>query len=134
MFKISPIQNKQLQAKYAEDCEVEFYSEAFAYSMIDNETEELIGMSQFDITEEYGYIYTLCSKKGVTDFEAMFILGRATMNFIDTCGNSICRASAYAGEEKLLKAIGFVKGENEEYIADMKNMFNGHCNGKAVEL
>lgn len=134
MFKISPIQNKDLQKKYAEECGAEFCPELFAYSMINQETGELMGMSQFDINGECGYIRTLKTKTGYSDFEAMFILGRATMNFIDLCGVHSCRAHADAAEERLLKSIGFRLTENGDYHVDMTGMFDGHCDGNAVKL
>lgn len=134
MFKISPIQDKDLQKQYAEDCGAEFCPELFAYSMINQETGELMGMSQFDISGDSGYIKTLKPKLGYSDFEAMFILGRATMNFIDLCGNHTCRAASDAADERLLKAIGFRLTDDGEYFADMTHMFDGHCDGHPVEL
>lgn len=134
MFKISPIQDKILQKQYAEECGAEFCPELFAYSMINQETGELMGFSQFDISGESGYIKTLKPKIGYSDFEAMFILGRATMNFIDLCGNHTCRAASNASDERLLKAIGFRLTDDGEYFADMTHMFDGHCDGHPVEL
>ena len=134
MFKISPIQDKELQKKYAEECGSKFCPELFAYSMINQETGELMGMSQFDISGDSGYIKTLRPKLGYSDFEAMFILGRATMNFIDLCGNHTCRAAVDSADERLIKSIGFRLTENGEYFADMTTMFDGHCDGHTVEL
>ncbi len=134
MFKISPIQDKTLQKQYAEDCGAIFCPELFAYSMINQETGELMGMSQFDIYGDSGYIKTLKPKIGYSDFEAMFILGRATMNFIDLCGNHTCRAASDAADERLLKAVGFRLTDDGEYFADMTHMFDGHCNGHTVEI
>ena len=134
MFKISPIQDKEIQKKYAEECGSKFCPELFAYSMVNQETGELMGMSQFDISGDSGYIKTLRPKLGYSDFEAMFILGRATMNFIDLCGNHTCRAAVDSADERLIKSIGFRLTENGEYFADMTNMFDGHCDGHTVEL
>ena len=134
MFKISPIQDKSTQKKYADECGADFFPELFAYSMINQENGELMGFSQFDISGESGYIKTLKPRLGYSDFEAMFILGRATMNFIDLCGIHTCRAASDAGEERLLKSIGFRKTEDGDYLADMTHMFDGHCDGKTVEV
>ena len=134
MFKISPIQDKNIQKQYALECGAEFRPDSFAYSMIDQKSGELMGMAQFDISGECGYIYTLREKIGYTDFEAMFILGRATMNFIDTCGIHICRAAPESANERLLKSIGFKSCESGKYVADMTGMFDGHCDGNAVSL
>ena len=134
MFKISPIQDKSIQKQYAKDCGADFCSELFAYSMINQETGELMGFSQFDISGDVGYIKTLKPKIGYSDFEAMFILGRATMNFIDLCGNHTCCAASNASDERLLKAIGFRLTDHGEYFADMTHMFDGHCDGHPVKL
>ncbi len=126
MFKISPIQDKKTQEEYANQCGAVFYPESFAYSMINNETDELMGFAQFDIADGVGYIKDLKARIGYSDFEAMFILGRATLNFIDLCGIHTCRASIDAGEERLIKGIGFKLVENE-YVADLTGMFDGNC-------
>ena len=83
---------------------------------------------QFEIEGDTGYISDLKEAPGLSDFEAMFILGRATMNFIDMCGTHKCRASLVAGEERLLKSIGF-KENGGEYFSDMAGMFDGKCQG-----
>ncbi len=132
MFKISPIQEKELQKKYAELCGAEFCPDFFAYSMVNQDDGSIMGFAQFEIAERGGYIKDLKPRLGYSDFEAMFILGRATMNFIDLMGKHICYASINAGDERLLKAIGF-KLCGDEYFSDMKGMFDGHCSGEAVK-
>ena len=134
MFKISPIQDKDLQRKYAKACGAKCHEDLFAYAMIDQESGELMGFSEFDISADCGYIKNLRPRLGYSDFEAMFILGRATMNFIDLCGNHVCRAANDAAEERLIKAIGFKLRDDGEYFADMTDMFSGHCDGKTVDL
>ena len=134
MFKISPIQDRETQEKFAKECGAEYIEESFGYAMINQDNGELMGMSQFDISDGSGYIHTLRSKIGYSDFEAMFILGRQTMNFIDSCGAHTCYAAADAGDEKLIHAIGFKKQDNGEYFRDMTGMFDGHCDGHEVKL
>ena len=133
MFKISPINDKELQKNYAERCGAQFREDFFAYSMIDIETGDLMGFSQFEIDENGGYILDLKPRIGYSDFEAMFILGRATMNFIDLCGIHTCRASSLAAERRLLISIGFKEMDSGEYFADMTGMFDGKCDGHTVK-
>ena len=133
MFKISPINEKKTQRAYATACGAEYNENHFAYAMCDAESGELMGFAQFDIDGEYGYISALRPRKDYTDFEAMFILGRATMNFIDMCGAHKCRASRDSAEERLIKSIGF-KLDSDEYVCDMAGMFDGHCDGHDVKL
>ncbi len=133
MFKITPIQDFNTQSLYAEKCGTTAKEGLFAYSMIDLENGELMAISQFEIGEEYGVIYDIRPARGLDDFEAMFILGRQTMNFIDLCGAHKCKALKSAGEERLLRAIGF-RESGDELICDMEGMFDGHCDGHAVKL
>ena len=132
MFKITPIQDKTRQKEICELFSVEFRPDAFGYIMFDIDTEEFMGFSQFEVGE-VGLIYDLLPAKGSDDFEAMFILGRQTMNFIDVCGNHTCRARDGAGDTRLLRAIGF-KDFGDGLFCDMTGMFDGHCSGHAVEL
>ena len=134
MFKITPIQNEELQKKYAKECGCDFCPSFFAYSMLDNDSGELMGFSQFEVCESGGYINDLRTRIGYSDFEAMFILGRATMNFIDLCGAHTCTAKADAGDERLMRAIGFSPREDGLLFADMSGMFDGHCDGKEKTL
>ena len=96
--------------------------------MNDCETGELMGISQFEVNGETGYLSDLLPLPGDDDFEAMFILGRQTMNFINLCGADFCTADASTADERLLLAIGFKK-TNEKYIARLDGMFDGHCGG-----
>ncbi len=133
MFKISPIQDKETQKVFAEKCDIKYSESLFAYSMIDQETEELMGMSQFDINGKSGYIDAIKPRLGYIDFEAMFILGRATMNFIDLCGAHICYANKNGGDIMLLKSIGFKECEDGRLFSDMTEMFSGHCDGHNIK-
>lgn len=126
MFKIAPIQSKDEQRLCAERTGAEYIEEYFAYAMRDAESGELMGFTQFDISDGCGHLYDLREVSNRDDFEAMFILARATMNFIDTCGAHICRAPLTAADPTLMRAVGF-KEEGGEYIADMTHFFDGSC-------
>lgn len=133
MFKITPAQNGDRQREICELCGAELRPGAFAYQMIDTDDGHLMGMAQFDIGKD-GYIYDIKEAPGLSDFEAMFILGRQTMNFIDSCGAHICYAAADSGDERLLRAIGFKMNDSGEYFRDMTGMFDGHCDGHEVKI
>lgn len=127
MFKITPIQEKTRQKEICEFCGAIFRPDAFAYQMYNVESGEIMGMSQFEIGEA-GYIYDIKEAPGRDDFEAMFILARQTMNFIDLCGAHSCYASEGAAPERLLIAAGFKEKEGE-YFCNMAGMFDGNCSG-----
>ena len=133
MFKITPIGDFATQTLYAEKCGTTARDGLFAYAMIDVESGELMGFSQFEIGKDFGIIYDLRSVPRLDDFEAMFILGRQTMNFIDLCGVHNCKAQKDSGDERLLHVIGFRQSDNE-LICNMEGMFDGHCDGHTVKL
>lgn len=134
MFRITPINDIKLQAEYALACDTTIRSGFFAYAMIDVESGKLMGFSQFEIDSDGGYITDIRPRIDLDDFEAMFILGRATMNFIDMCGAHICRAKSDAADERLLKSIGFKRPDLGDWTVDMSGMFDGHCGGHTVDL
>ena len=127
MFKITPIQDKEKQKEICELCGTEFRPDAFAYQMFDIDSGEIMGMSQFEIGE-YGYIYDIREAPNHNDFEAMFILARQTMNFIDLCENHYCYANEASVPKRLLRAIGFKENDGRFYC-DMTGMFDGKCDG-----
>ena len=133
MFKITPIQTKSRQEDICNLFNTEYRPEAFAYILFDHDTGDVMGMSQFEILSDCGYIYDLRIAPDCSDNEAMFILGRQTMNFIDLCGKHICRAATGSADERLLSAIGF-KLSDGEYVADMTGMFDGKCDGHTVQV
>lgn len=130
MFKISPIQDINEQKAVAEACGANLKVGAFAYAMRDAESGDLMGFSQFEITENGGQLYDLRAAIGYDDFEAMFILGRSTMNFIDLCGSHTLTAKTDAADEVLLKAIGLRPTDDGMLFCDMTGFFDGsHCSG-----
>ena len=129
MFKISPIQTKNEQIRVAEACNTVYRNDYLAYSMTDADTDEIMGFSQFDVTGDIGYLSDLREADGRDDYEAMFILGKATLSFLDECEMKIVKAPINAGSERLLKALGFTVGGDGEYFVDISNMFKGHCSG-----
>ena len=129
MFKITPVQDENTAKVYLNACGAARKDGSFVYSMTDCDTENIMGIAQFELNAEYGYIFDLKEPESRDDFEAMFILGRQTMNFINSCGLDICRASLDAGKPELMKAIGFSAHEFF-YECNTAGMFDGsHCSG-----
>lgn len=129
MFKITPVQSEADAEKFMRACSANIKDGCFIYSMTDCETGEIMGISQFEISDGFGYIYDIKEAMGHNDFEAMFILIRQTMNFINLCGVDICRTDLNAGDNSLIRAAGF-KEYNEYFECSMQGMFDGsHCSG-----
>ena len=131
MFKIFPIQDEETKRLYAEACGTQAKSDAFAYGMVDAESLAIMGFAQFDIDKNKAVIYDLKEKIGQNDFEAIFILGRAMLEFCERCGAEDCEATLTAAEETLLRAIGLrTLKENETLFGRIAGMFDGHCDEK----
>lgn len=123
MFKIQPIQSKEEQIRIAELCGASYIEGYFAYSMIEDDG-TLLGFSQFDIRGEDAYISDIKSAIGIDDEEAMIILGRSTMNFIDMCGTHIAYAPSTCADKAYMIRIGFTPND-DGYFANMEHYFSG---------
>lgn len=131
MLKVLPIQTKAEQEEICRLCGVEFKPDLLAYSAtVDG---ELRGVSQFKLTAEGGLVYDVAPALNTYDFEALFVLGRGTLNFIDLCGVHYAK---YLGsvdseeKERLLKAIGLKKTDNGSLELDLTGFFTDHCHDK----
>lgn len=125
MLKVLPIQSKNEQEAICARCNIKFKEEALAYAATVDE--KLVGVCQFTMGDGVGKILDLAAIDGVDDFEAMFIMGRAALNFIDLCG---VHRALYASEkldETLVKAIGFKKNADGSYEMDLTDFFNHPC-------
>ena len=132
MLIVKPIQTKEEQENACTRCGVTYFADSMAYGAYIDST--FIGVCQFSVDDEYGYIKNLAEAKGVDDFEAMFIMGRATMNFIDTCGIHKVYCAPKETSERIMLAIGFKRQSDGSFLADMTGMFDGsHCAGEKNE-
>ena len=129
MLIIKPIEDKNEQREIAEKCGISFKPELFAYKA--HNDGELLACAQFDINKDGAIIDAMRQVIGTPDdFEGMFILGRAVLNFLDLCGV----VTAYfpfprdENEKRLFKAIGF-KEVDGLLTATLTGMFDAKCDG-----
>ena len=130
MLKVLPVQTKEEQAALCQKCNVDFQPDLLAYAAtVDG---DLVGICQFKLSAEGGVLYDLAKVVGHvepvagSDFEAMFVMGRGTLNFIDLCG---VHSATFVGEadESLLRAIGFQKTEDGVWSIHLEGFFTDHC-------
>ena len=128
MLKVLPIQSKISQEEICLHCGVKYDPDLLAYSATVDD--QLAGVCQFKLSDKGGLIYDLAPVKDSFDFEAMFVLGRGTLNFIDLCG---VHYAIYRGEvkdeqtERLVKAVGFKLTERGTYEVNLEGFFTDHC-------
>ena len=125
MLEVLPIQEKSRQETICHSCGVEYKPELMAYSAhVDG---ELVGICQFTMSAGGGELVDLANREGVKDTQALFVIGRATLNFIDLCGvhYAFCRSTDI--DPVLLRAIGFSKNAEGIYDVDLTNFFDHPC-------
>ncbi len=126
MIKALPIQSKEEQEIICNHCGAEYDADLMAYEVVMED--KLIGVCQFTIDGRGGSLRCLSQVHGSDDTQAMFVLGRATLNFIDLCG---IKTAYYDGADAekldgLLRLIGFKKTDGE-YKVDLEHFFEHPC-------
>lgn len=124
MLEILPIQTKDEQARLMALCSIPFDKNALAYAAYDNGV--LVGGAQFLLKGTNCYLTDIRNADGVEDAEALFIMGRGLLNFVDLCGIH----DAYVPvpdkiDDKLLGRIGFFPNEAGDYYMNLRGFFDG---------
>ncbi|MBQ2765508.1 MAG: hypothetical protein IJF48_00790 [Clostridia bacterium] len=134
MLIIRPIQDKALQEELCGLCNVTYNPDLLAYgAWVRDELEgdsvgDFVGICQFRMGQT-ATITDLAKAVGTDDTEAMFIMGRQTMNFIDLHG---VHYAYFEGDcdEKFIKWLGFAKDENGKWGADLEAFFTHPCSAE----
>ncbi len=125
MLKVLPIQSKLTQQELCMKCGVAYNADLLAYSASVDDT--LAGVCQFKLTDRGGVIYDIAPATDFYSREALFVMGRGTLNFIDLCGvhNAIYRGEVK--DESLLLEIGFKKNDDGVFEINLEGFFTDHC-------
>ncbi|MBR6726514.1 MAG: hypothetical protein IKL81_05955 [Clostridia bacterium] len=122
MLICKAIQDKNEQKRICGECDCVYIEEALAYSAVDG---KLLGVAQFSLKEDGGHLYNINEAVGTHDVEALFVLGRAVMNFVDLLDE---KNMYYDGcDEKIARMLGFKKNEDGRYYINMTGLFDSPC-------
>ncbi len=131
MLEVLPIQTKLEQEAACARCGVTYDPDCMAYhALVDG---ELTGLCQFRMDEEGGHICTLSVVRDteLSDrdrIESLFVLGRATLNFIDLCGVHFALFEDKAfSEEGMIRSIGFARDDASRWVMDLDGFFTEPC-------
>lgn len=132
MLIVKPIQEKSEQESYSAACKTEYEPDALCYgAWVDD---ALVGICQFRLGAGCAVMTDLCRAEGTDDIDALFIMGRQTMNFIDLHGVHECRLGERVREQLTLdfiKKLGFSEKDGELWC-DLNGFFDSPCeHGKA---
>ena len=125
MLEIYPVETKKEQEVICKMCDQEYDADAMCYAAYVDGV--LAGACQFKIHEKSGYIISLRESGEVNDRDALFIMGRATLNFIDLCGVHSAYYKAEDEDEDLIKRIGFKKNDEGKWFMDLTGFFEAPC-------
>ena len=127
MLEIKPIEDKALQEQLCNEAGTKYLPDALAYAAYVNTF--AVGLCQFGLKENTGYIYNLTPiGKRPEDTEALFIMGRAVMSFMESCGAEYAdMEDTDATEERIKFVIGFKRNDEGKFIIPIKGMFEHHC-------
>lgn len=124
MLAVLPIQSKPEQEELAALCGVEYKPTLLAYKLLDSG--KPVGICQFKLSPEGGKIATLTGLVGEDCFEYMFMLGRGTLSFIETCGAKYAYLEDPTVDPVIAKAIGFSEHEGKLRM-DLEGFFEEPC-------
>lgn len=126
MLKVLPIQSKLTQEEVCLKCGVEYNPDLLAYAAYNDDA--LAGVCQFKLTDKGGFIYDIAPVTAEpANEEALFVMGRSTLNFIDLCGVHNASYIGTAADDALLSKIGFKKDGDGVYVIDLEGFFTDHC-------
>ena len=126
MIKVIPIQDKNEQVHYCALCGVPYSPDLLAYYALDAEG-KFAGICQFKTDATGGHIYHLTAPAGKEELDPLFVMGRATLNFMDLCGVKTAYFDGEGCEDALLRRIGFSTDENGTYSVSLDGFFTHPC-------
>ena len=124
MYEIKRVEDKNEQENFCSLCGIEYDADAFCYSAWSEG--EFAGVSQFRIIGKSAHIFDVVLKDGFTDRNCLYLLGKATLNFVDLC--HIKTAVFFGKDEELAKTLLFKKTE-EGYTLSLEGYFESACSG-----
>lgn len=129
MFYIKPIKDIEYQKEICSIIGCEYIPGTLAYfaaELADNETiDHIIGICQF-APGENSKIVSLFPAVGCEEDEAMVILCRTVMSFLERSGSKYMTLPFSAGSENLLAKCGLPK-KDDCYYVDLEKFYEAPC-------
>ena len=124
MLKILPIETKDEQARIMALCSIPYNVNALAYAAYDDGV--LVGGAQFLLKGATCHVTDIANADGVDDEEALFIMGRGLLNFVDLCGIHDAYLDFPKKVSEALRArIGFFENAEGVYYMNLRGFFTG---------
>ena len=122
MLKILPIETKDEQERIMALCSIPYNVNALAYAAYDDGV--LVGGAQFLLKGATCHVTDIANATGVDDEEALFIMGRGLLNFVDLCGIHDAYLDFPEKVSEALRArIGFFTNDEGVYYMNLRGFF-----------
>ena len=125
MLIVKPILDKTIQKELGDICNAKYDPDFLAFSAY--EEDKFVGFCQFSVSGTVATAQDFRSIPGLNDFEAMFIMSRGALNYMELCGFKIAKCTESAADPVLIRSIGFKKVDEIWYEMDLPNEFTGKC-------
>ena len=126
MITVTPIQEKSAQETLCARCGIPFRADLLAYQAI-NDKGELVGVCQFYLHADGGHLTDLGCPDPADPDDALFVMGRAALNFMDLCGAKNGFFDGTGVADALLRRIGFQPDKNGKYAVCLDGFFSHPC-------
>jgi len=130
MLEIQSIQDKTEQENICNMCGAVYDADALAYKCLESAegVGVIAGCVQFRITGRRSGILTLSNAAGCDNSDALFLLGRSALNFINLCGVDDSYINENCGcADNIIFRIGFRKNSSGELYMNLKDFFAEPC-------
>ncbi len=130
MFVVRAIQNKHLQREICHELNAHFFENALAYCAVDLQEDGASVDSYISICQFYmkgdAEIVDLTAADGREEDEAVIVMLRAVMSFMNRCGVKNACFGSNATDEFWLKKSGFVCTDGV-YRIDLDKFYSAPC-------
>lgn len=123
MLRARALRDIEEQKSCCNVCGMTHNPDMLYFAIFENET-DCLGTMEFRFTKEGAILTNVKPKKDTYDDEAMFILGKATLNFIDLVGPKYVEYAA--DDEKLCRLLEFFP-KNGVMQVNLEGYFSEPC-------
>ncbi len=126
MLEARAIRTIEEQKECCKICGMEHDADLLYYAIFENDT-DCLGTCAFRFKGKPAELIDIKPQIGTYDDEAMYILGKATLNFIDLVGFK--EVHYLADDEKMAKLLEFYPKDGNLYV-NLEGYFNEPCKRK----
>ena len=132
MFEVQPIRSPELQAEVAEKLGGKYIDGTFAFYAAEMEDDFTnvkypIALLQFTLSPEKAVIKSLDIREGSEDDEAVTVLVRAAMSWVNKADVPFIEFDDGATDDEYIRSVSFRRNENGRWSVDLGKFYKSPC-------